>query len=109
MESTLLIILIVVAVVLLALSVIILILLLKRGTVEKTPSPESEEIKTLSANLQSLHNDVQNVTVGLATLKESIPLVISQKTAEQMASLQHRLELVCPVHLSDTKRSTHQN
>jgi DNA recombination protein RmuC len=88
MESTLLIILIVVAVALLALSVIILILLLKRGTVEKTPSPESEEIKTLSANLQSLHNDVQNVTVGLATLKESIPLVISQKTAEQMASLQ---------------------
>src|SRR5574344_1143097 len=88
MDTTLLIVLIVVAVALLALSVIILFLLLKRANVEKIPSAEAEEIKTLSSNLQSLHNDVQNLNVSLATLKESIPLVISQKTAEQMTSLQ---------------------
>jgi flagellar basal body-associated protein FliL len=89
MDTSLLIVLIVVGVAILALAIVILVFLIKRSKVENSSPVELEEIKALQVNLQSLHNDVQTLSGNLSVLKESIPLVISQKTAEQMASLQH--------------------
>jgi len=88
MDTSLLIALIVVGVAILALAIVILVFLIKRSKVENSSSIELEQIKVLQVNLQSLHNDVQTLAGNLSVLKESIPLVISQKTAEQMASLQ---------------------
>lgn len=48
----------------------------------------SDAIVGLSTNLQSVHSDVQTLGGNLTALRESVPLVISQKTAEQMSSLQ---------------------
>ena len=88
MDTALLITLIVVTVALLILSVILLVLLLKQRNVENFSAQDSEDIKALETNLQSLHNSVENLNANLAALKESVPLVISQKTAEQMTNLQ---------------------
>ena len=88
MDTPLLITLIVVAVAVLVVSVILLILVIKRRNVENFSLGPSDEIKALEANLQSLHNAVDNLNANLAVLKESIPLVISAKTAEQMTGLQ---------------------
>lgn len=88
MDTSLLIVLIVVGVAVLALAIAILIFLVKQSKVENSSPIELEQIKALQVNLQSLHNDVQTLGGNLSVLKESIPLVISQKTAEQMAALQ---------------------
>lgn len=88
METPLLITLIIVAAVILALVIALFVFVIRRSKVENSSPKDLEEIKALQIHLQSLHNDVQILGGNLVALKEGIPLVISQKTAEQMASLQ---------------------
>jgi DNA recombination protein RmuC len=91
MDSTLLIIAIVVSTLSLGVCVVLLVTVLKSKKAAAAPQENPETIAIINANLQSLHNDVNNLQGKVEAVQSNLPLVVSGQLTEKMVAIQKQL------------------
>lgn len=91
MDTALLVTAIIVSVCSLAVSVVFLCLYLKSRNVENYAGKDAEEMVRMQTSLQTIHNEVQNLSVSLLALKENIPNLMKAESSSQMALIEKTL------------------